>query len=212
MSSVPGNEWTRWSAGLRATSRAAFDWWQRIAAGRPATASMFAWAFAEATAWPVIPDFLLVLLVAGNRRRFHQPLAAAILGSALGGAAILLFAYWAPDHARNYLTGLPLVHEPDIAHVARELEERGVRALFLQPWSGIAFKIWGVTAGAQGLSPWLVIPSFIVARALRMTVLALLVRGLVGRFAAFFRDRSLLLFGLYVVVFCYWWWRTQVLT
>jgi hypothetical protein len=46
---------------------------------------MFAWAVAEATAWPIIPDALLVPMAAGARRRFYVPLDAAVAGMALGG-------------------------------------------------------------------------------------------------------------------------------
>ena len=198
------------ASGALTASRTLFDWWERWAASRAATGLMFAWAVAEATVWPVIPDFLLVLLVAANRRRFYVPLGAAIAGSAIGGTATFLFAYWVPEQSLDVLRGLPLVQDADIRDVQATLDEHATIAIFVQPWSGVAYKIWGVVAGVQQLSPWLVIPTFIAARAIRMTVVALAVRLLVGRFRGFVRDFSIPILLLYLLVFFYWWWRTQV--
>jgi len=175
-----------------------------------AAAAVFVWAVAEAVFWPIIPDFLLVLLVAGNRRRFYIPLIASIAGSALGGTAIVLFAYWRPDQALDFLHGLPLLSDDQIQDASDRLSDHGVIAFVFQPWSGIPFKAWGVAAGVQNLEPWLVIPTFIVARAARMAIVAILVRMVVGTFVAFFRDFSILFFVLYLVLFFYGWWQTQV--
>jgi membrane protein YqaA with SNARE-associated domain len=93
MGAMPRDSQAETRARLLSECRALFDRWERIASGRAATGIMFVWAVAEATVWPVIPDFLLVLIAAGNRRRFYVPLAAAVLGSAVGGSAIFLLAY-----------------------------------------------------------------------------------------------------------------------
>ena len=197
-------------AGLLKECQALFDWWERFASSLPGTGLMFTWAFAEAIAWPIIPDFLLVLMVAGNRQRFYVPLTAAIVGSALGGIAIFLFAYWAPDQALHYLQHLPLIRDAQIQTAARRLEDHGAVALLLQPWSGTAFKVWGVMAGFQSMEPWLVIPAFIIARAVRMALWAMLVRVAVGLFADFFRNFSIFILIAYLVLFFYGWWQVTL--
>jgi membrane protein YqaA with SNARE-associated domain len=168
---------------------------------------MFGWAFAEATVWPIIPDALLVPMAAGNRRRSHVPLLAAVQGMALGGTALYLFAFVAPRRASRLLVRLPTVHERAIAGAQSRLNARGVWAFFWQPWSGIPFKVWAVVAGGQRLKPQRAIPIFVVARGMRMALLTTLARFLADRFIGVVRDRSLLLAVLYLALFFAGWWR-----
>jgi 1-acyl-sn-glycerol-3-phosphate acyltransferase len=194
-------------AGLLRECRAAFDWWQRLASRRTGVALMFGWAVAEATVWPVIPDFLLAPMAAANRRHFYVPLAASILGAAVGGVLLFLFAAYAPDGAYRVLQHVPMVRESQIAAANRELVARGAAGYFVQPWSGIPFKVWAVVGGALGLSPWRAIPAFVLGRGLRMALGATLARVLAGRFPRFVRDFSLFLAAIYAVVFFYGWWQ-----
>jgi membrane protein YqaA with SNARE-associated domain len=168
---------------------------------------MFAWALAEATVWPILPDFLLVPMVAANRRRFHVPLAAAVTGMAAGCATTVLFAYRAPRHAWGVLRHLPLVHEQQIDVARRHLAAHGTAAFLFQPWSGVPSKIWAVVAGAERPNPWLAIPALVIARSLRMAVLAGAARLLAGRFAGAIRDHSIFLAATYVTVFSIGLWR-----
>jgi membrane protein YqaA with SNARE-associated domain len=196
--------------GLLSASRRLFDAWEVFASSRAAIAFMFCWAFAEAIVWPIIPDFLLVLLAIGNRRRFYVPLAAAIAGSATGGAALYLFAYWSPDLAANFLSALPLVSDGQVAEASRKLANEGVSAFWRQPWSGVPFKVWGLIAGAEGLPPSQAIPVFMIARAVRMALFAALAAIVVRVLRPFVRDLTLFVLGTYLVLFFYGWWRTQL--
>src|SRR5918912_2266977 len=189
------------NAPLRRECRETYDRWERLASSRLGTWLMFAWALAEATVWPILPDFLLVPLVAANRRRFHVPLAAAVIGMAAGCATTVLFAYRAPRHAWGLLRHLPLVHEQQIDVARRHLAAHGTAAFLFQPWSGVPSKIWAVVAGAERRNPWLAIPALVVARSLRMAVLAGAARLLAGRFAGAIRDHSIFLAATYVAVF-----------
>jgi len=195
------------SAGLLRECRAVFDWWERFASDWRGAALMFTWALAEATVWPIIPDFLLVPMAVGNRRRFYVPLCAAITGSALGGTAIFLFALSAPSQASHFLQHLPLVNDSQIAHAQEQLAAHGAAAFLTQPWSGVSFKVWGVLAGVQGLDAWSVIPAFIFARAVRMTLFATLARVVAGLFTGFIRDFSIFVLAIYLVLFFYGWWQ-----
>jgi membrane protein YqaA with SNARE-associated domain len=206
MSTSPDDATTA-SAGLLRECRAVFDWWERFTSDWRGPSLMFAWAVAEATVWPIIPDFLLCPMAAGNRRRFYLPLLAAIAGTALGGIATFLFAWSTPDRAADLLHHLPLVHDQQIIHAHDKLNAEGARALLSQPWSGISFKVWGVQAGILKLDPWLVIPAFVCARAVRMTLFATLSRVGAGLFTGFVRDFSIFVAIVYVVLFFYGWWQ-----
>lgn len=193
-------------AALLKQCRAAFDWWARWSSSGAGSAAMFAWAVAEAIVWPIIPDFLLVPMVAGNRARYYVPLAAAALGSALGGACLYLFALRDHGHALALLARLPAVGPHAVAAARADVAARGPAAFLYQPWSGIPFKVWAIAAGAAGLNPVAVIPTFVVARTLRMAVFATLARVLAGRFLGFVRDFSLFLAVIYVALFFFGWW------
>lgn len=193
-----------------AVCRAAYGWWEGFAASRAGAWLMFLWALAEATVWPVIPDFLLAPLAAANRRRFAVPLAAAIAGSTLGGIVAYLVASLLPDHAGTLLRLLPLVNERQISTAEQSLTAWGVAAFLFQPWSGVPLKVWAVVAAGQGVPPWPAIPLFIAARAVRMAGIALGARLLAGRFACIVRDCSLYLGAIYVALFgCGWWLITR---
>jgi membrane protein YqaA with SNARE-associated domain len=187
--------------------RASFDWWQRLACSRRGFWLMFAWAAAEATFWPVIPDFLLVPMAAVYGRRFYVPLAAAVLGAALGGIINYLYSTIAPAQALDILRHIPLVSESQIDIVRANLARDGIMAYLYQPWSGVPFKVWAVVGGSMHLSPLLAIPTFVAARAFRMAVFAT-IAGLVGaRFSIFLRDYWLFVLAIYVVLFSFglWW-------
>ena len=194
-------------APLRRECRDTYDRWERFASGRSGTRLMFVWALAEATVWPILPDFLLIPMVAANRRRFHVPLAAAVTGMAVGGATTVLFAYRAPRHAWGLLRHLPLVHEQQIDVARGHLAAHGTAAFLFQPWSGVPSKIWAVVAGAERPNPWPAIPALVIARSLRMAVLAGAARLLAGRFAGAVRDHSIFLAATYVTVFSVGLWR-----
>jgi membrane protein YqaA with SNARE-associated domain len=195
------------SAALLDECRRTWDAWERFSATRGAAVLMFAWALAEATVWPIIPDFLLVPLAAGSRRRLYVPLAASIGGSALGGIALFLFALQVPQAALTLLQHLPLVteHQVELAH--QQLDASGPQAFFFQPWSGVSFKVWAILAAAQQMDPATTIPIFILARALRMTIFAVVAGLIASRVRGFMRDFSLYVALVYVVVFGYGFWE-----
>lgn len=196
-----------YAADARREGSATFAWWERWASSRQGTVLMFIWAFAESTVWPIVPDFLLVPMAVGNRRRYDVPLRAAILGMAVGGTGIYLFAFYAPREASRLLPHLPTVHERAIAGARDHLHAHGIWAFLFQPWSGIPLKVWAIVGGAQGLNPLLVIPTFIVARSLRMALLATLARRLAERRIGFVRQFFPFLVMIYVTLFFAGWWR-----
>ena len=195
------------NAGWLRECRAGFDWWQAFSSSRWGAWTMFAWAFAEAIVWPIIPEFLLVPMAAGNRRRFYVPLAAAIAGSALGGTLLLLFAFWAPREAAGLLNHLPLTGRNAVPIAREQLAAHGASAFWSQPLSGVSFKVWAILGGIQGMDPWRAIPIFVVARAARMAVFATVARVLAGLLTSFVRDFSIFILAIYLVLFFFSWWQ-----
>ena len=188
---------------LLSQCRAAWDTWEHLAATRSAAGVMFGWAFAEAIAWPIIPEFLLIPLAAGARRRLLAPLACTVVGSALGGALLYLYAMQRPDSARSALHRLPLVSDRQIARASASIRVHGVGALAIQPWTGVPLKVWAILAATEGLDPLVAIPTFASSRALRMAVFAVLASLIGDRLERFLRDYSLFVAMAYAAVFCY---------
>ena len=195
------------NAGLLPECRALFDWWEAFSSGRWGALLMFLWAFAEAIVWPIIPDFLLVPMAAGNRRRFYVPLVASIAGAALGGTLLFLFALEEPRAAAILLNHLPLTGRHAIPEAGQQLAAHGAAAFWSQPLSGTSFKVWAILGGIQGIDPWRAIPVFVVARAIRMAMFATLARLLASLFTHFLRDFSIFVLAIYLVLFFYSWWQ-----
>jgi membrane protein YqaA with SNARE-associated domain len=171
---------------------------------------MFAWALAEATVWPIIPDALLVPLVVGAPRRLPRLWLAAVAGSTLGGAAGYAFAWWRSALARRILERLPGVQPRMLERTAALLAERGPSAFWLQPWTGMALKIFCVLGAAQHVDPRQALPISVAARALRLGVTGAAAALCGWRLRRFVRDRSLVLALAYLLVGGVGWWATQI--
>jgi hypothetical protein len=116
--------------------------------------------------WPVIADIPLAALAAYSSRP-RRLISATLLGMAIGGVALFAFARATPEPATALLDHLPLVSEKVRRHGQEMLDDRGIGAFIVQPFSGVPFKVLGLQAGIQGES-WAVAPAFVVARGLRM--------------------------------------------
>ncbi len=184
---------------LRERSRALFDRWEAFAATPAASRLMFLWAFAESIFWPVSANFLLAPLVMGSRSRFYVPLIASILGSAFGGSLVLLFSWLSPQQAIDLVTVLPFVPDRHLQVAELGLMASGSNAFFIQPWSGVPFRIWALLSGPVGVNVWLAIPVSILGRSFRMCVDAIACRIVVAAYPAFVRDYSIILAGAYAL-------------
>ncbi len=97
---------------------------ERISTGRSGLALVGAWAFAEAIAWPIIPDVAIGLLAIVVPRR-TLPLFAVLIAGALAGTAVLYaLTLAAPDAIEAMLLALPGIHETTMA-TARETVAAG---------------------------------------------------------------------------------------
>ena len=169
---------------------------------------MAVWSFAESIVWPVIPDFLLVLLAIGRPRRVQYSLAACIAGSAAGASLMYGLASSRPAEAALVIPYLPLAFEADIATVRERFAHDGALAFLTQPTSGIPFKVWAIVGATSGIPPLMAVPIAILARATRMSLVAIAAALLGARFGPVIRDNWLPLLVVYVVIFTLGWTRT----
>ena len=181
-SEPPALPWAqlRWLAqALTPASRALTRRWRALASSRSALIVCFAWAFGEATVWPVIPDVALFVLVLAVPGRAPRLLLATLAGAAAGGVVTLGISWLAPSLAEAVVLHVPLVHARSLPAVMQHLRNGSLLSAFLfQPWSGIPFKLWAVEAVRAGFSPWLIAPCFVIGRALRFLVVALIATAL----------------------------------
>ncbi|MFI9051184.1 lysophospholipid acyltransferase family protein [Streptomyces sp. NPDC053427] len=112
-----------------------------LVASRRGLPLAFAWAFAEALSWPLMPElFLAVACVAAPRAGLRLSLAA-LAGSLAGGLLALQLA------ASGAHLPAPLTTDRMRAEVTRELADEGAAAARHQPWDGIPYKVYAAEAG-----------------------------------------------------------------
>jgi hypothetical protein len=80
---------------------------ERFAEGRAVVALMAAWGFAEAIAFPIVPDVLLFVLAALVPRRAALLFGAVIGGALVGSFLLHAFAVSTPDGAQALVLSVP---------------------------------------------------------------------------------------------------------
>lgn len=134
---------------------------------------MAAWALGEAVVLPLIPEFVLgVLVLAAPRRAWKLALAAGV-GSLAGGALMYTLAMHGVAPPTPLTT--PRMHTTASADVAAE----GAAALRHQAMSGIPYKVYGGEAGRQDVGLGAFLWASATARGVRILVGGL-VLGAVG--------------------------------
>jgi membrane protein YqaA with SNARE-associated domain len=108
-----------------------------------------AWATAEATVWPIMPDFVLVPCAAARPATWWRLTLAASAGTAAGGC--IMHALGRRGAAEPLLDRLPLVCPPMVTAARYWLASQGPRGLRHQPLSGLPYKVFALHAGTLGL-------------------------------------------------------------
>lgn len=143
----------------------------------------FAWGFAEATFFFIVPD---VLLSAIGRRSIRTGLRAtmfAILGALLGGLVTYAVACSSPSTARSALLHVPAIHPVLIERVQSQIADHGAIAVLLGPMAGIPYKVYVAEWGAQKGSALILALVSIPARGIRF-IFSVVVAGGVARLLA----------------------------
>ncbi len=146
--------------------------------GPRAQAVAFAWGFAEATVFFVVPDLWISRLALASWRVALRGCLSALAGAIAGG----LLLYWlAPGHGPQLLAlfdHLPAIGPGLIDRVREQLHELGGAGLLLGGFSGAPYKLYAVQAPAAGLGLPAFVACSVVARGARFLAVALLVGGL----------------------------------
>jgi len=116
-----------------------------VAGGLTGLALAFAWGFAEAIVWPLVPELFVALVALAMPKAAPRLALAAVAGSLAGGLAAYAIGA-AGLHPPAPLT-TPRMH----AVAAEQLSSEGAAALRHQPLSGVPYKVYAVRAGETGV-------------------------------------------------------------
>ncbi len=149
---------------------------QRVEAFASSPAGLVAvglWAFGEALIFPIIPEFVLVVLGLAAPRRVIRLALVAAAASVAGGALMYTLAAHGASLAAPLTT--PRMHDTAQAQFATE----SAAAVRHQTWSGIPYKVYGAAAGQAQVGSGPFAAESVAARGLRMVLVAALI-GLVA--------------------------------
>jgi hypothetical protein len=147
-------------------SRPHFNYFmERFFMSSESNALVFAWAAAEAVAWYVIPEFLLVLVVFMRVHRKIDLIKYDMLGTVAG---TLLAWYWRLPQ-QTFLQ-LPYVRPRMLAQVGAWYSRHGILGLLYQPFSGVPYKVFiHQAAAAHFFFIWFILLA-VAARMVRYVV------------------------------------------
>ena len=169
---------------------------ERVASGRTGIALVGAWAFAEAIAFPIIPDALIGLLALIAPRRTLVLFAVLIVGALVGTVVMYALTLAAPGTAESMLLALPGI--PDTMLVAaRETVAGGNPASIALVGPGTPLKVY-TFAWATGAEALLALAVGAVLNRIARIGPGLLVLAALGRVApGFLRRHDRLVLAVY---------------
>lgn len=132
-----------------------------VAASRWGLPPAFAWAFAEALSWPLMPELLLALACAAAPRAALRLSLAALAGTLAGGLLALQLA------GAGARLPAPLTTARMHAEATRQLTVEGAAAVGHQPWNGVPFKVYAAAAGRAHIPPGDFVAAAAAARSVR---------------------------------------------
>jgi 1-acyl-sn-glycerol-3-phosphate acyltransferase len=170
----------------------------RVAAfadSRAGLVTVAGWAFGEAVAWPLLPEFALVVLGLAAPRRVLRLAFVAAAASVVGGAAMYALAANGVTVPSPLTT--PLMHRTAAAQVATQASA----ALHAQPMSGIPYKVYAAAAGRAHTGVGSFVADSLPSRGLRIVVIGALA-GAAGLVLARRPRYYPAVVALFVTVFC----------
>ncbi len=193
----------------RSTAQAPFARLERLASGRLGIALVGAWAFAEAIAFPVIPDVVLGLLVLVVPRRWLVLVSAVAVGSLAGTAVLYTAALARPDAVTSMILALPGIPASMLA-AARDLVASGDPLSIAQIGPGTPLKVYSLAWATGPATPVALAVGVVLNRITRIGP-GLVSVAVLGRLAPGFlrrHDRLVLLaYAVFYVVLYAWYWR-----
>ncbi|WP_159976688.1 MULTISPECIES: YqaA family protein [unclassified Novosphingobium] len=155
--------------------RRLYDWTMAKAAHRHAEWWLAAFAFMEASFFPVPPHPLLGLMCLAEPKKAVRFAAFATLGSVAGGLlgyAIGHFAYAAFGEAMLHALGLA----ESFPKAACYLRDYGAEIIVVKGATPIPFKLLTITAGFIGMNLWVFIGASIISRSISFMIVGVLFR------------------------------------
>jgi membrane protein YqaA with SNARE-associated domain len=106
----------------------------------------FAWGFAEATLFFIVPDVLLTLVALFSFRRSQRLLACILLGALAGGSIMFYLGAKDPVRAQAVVQRVPFVSHAMFDKTQLAFQRDGIWALTKSPGNGIPYKVYAVQA------------------------------------------------------------------
>ena len=107
----------------------------------------FAWGFAEATLFFIVPDVLLTLIALFSFPRSARVLACIMLGALAGGTIMFYLGAKDPAQARQVVLRVPFVSQAMFDKTRQSFLRDGIWALTKGPGNGIPYKVYCVQSG-----------------------------------------------------------------
>jgi membrane protein YqaA with SNARE-associated domain len=150
--------------------RALYGWMMRNAQGKHAWAALAAFAFAEASCFPIPPDVMLLPMMLANRKRAFRLAAWCTLWSVIGGAlgyAIGAFFY---DTVGQWIIHAFHISQQQV-DALRLKYTHNAALIIIQGLTPIPYKLVTITSGLAGVSFPLFMLYSAITRTLRFVVL-----------------------------------------
>ena len=154
-----------------------YAWMMQKAQGRHALWALAAFAFAEASFFPIPPDVMLLPMMVANRKRAFHLAAWCALFSVIGGCfgyAIGMF-FW--DTAGQAIIHAFHIPQAKVDHV-RDLYQSNAYWIAIQGLTPIPFKLVTISSGLAGVF----FPYFILFATLARSVRFIVIEGLLVHF------------------------------
>lgn len=152
-----------------------------LAGSRRGLVLVAVWACAEAILFPVVPDVMLLPLVAAAPRAMRRLFLALLAGALVGSAILAIWALADPDRVGSLLASLPGMDATTLPAVEAEIATRGATA-FAQLGPGVPLKVYTTAWIVDGGSPVVLAAAVIANRVTRIGP-GLLVAAAIGWFA-----------------------------
>lgn len=109
----------------------------------------FAWGFAEATLFFVVPDVGVGLVALMRPRRAFPAAVAAVVGAVAGGVILYLAAQGAGSVVGDAVDGVPFIPQRMVVEAGGDLADHGGVAVVLGPLEGVPYKLYAVEMAAR---------------------------------------------------------------
>jgi membrane protein YqaA with SNARE-associated domain len=119
----------------------------------------FAWGFAEATLFFIVPDVLFTLVALYSPRRSVKLVALILLGAMAGGTVMFYLGSKDPARAESVVVKVPFVSTAMFTKTREGFERDGMWTLAKSPGNGIPYKVYCVQAATNGRWPLFILIS-----------------------------------------------------